>query len=84
MVAENHIPPLKGPEGTGGRLPPAVVGSVLTQTPRLLGGSVRMAFHHANRFRGRQPDWLQRATDVRFIDQRKGDDETTKLVFEAP
>ncbi|MBI1825136.1 MAG: hypothetical protein HY287_14335 [Planctomycetes bacterium] len=43
-----------------------------------------MAFHHASRLRGRPPEWLQRATDIRFIEQNKADDETTKLFFEAP
>jgi hypothetical protein len=43
-----------------------------------------MAFRHASRFRGRPPEWLQRATDVRFLEQDREDDETTKLIFEAP
>ena len=84
IVAENHVLTLKGPKESGGRLPPAVVGAVLSHIARLVGGSACMAFHHASRFRGRPPEWLQRATDVRFLDQEKDADDTTRLLFEAP
>jgi len=65
-------------------LPPEIAGNVLYHIARLLRGSVYMAFRHASNFPGRRPDWLQRASDVRFRDQEKDNDDTTKLFFEAP
>lgn len=84
MVAENHILALKGPPGSGGRLPTAVAGSVLARIEKLIAGSVRMGFRHSSQPPGRPPEWLRKACDVRFCGMDSEGEETTLLTFEAP
>lgn len=84
MVAEDHVIALKGPPGSGGRLPAAAVGRMLFHVESLVAASVRMGFRHSSQIKGRPPQWLSRAYDVRFRDVDREDDETTLLLFEAP
>lgn len=73
---------LQSNEHYGRRVPPHALGEILRTLPGLIRGSVRMSFEGRSTARGRKPDWLEAASDVRFIDH-DGDDETT-LYFETP
>lgn len=66
----------------GGKLPPHYVGLLLALLPLAIHGAVSMALRNRSSPRGKRPEWLKRATDVRFVDFQG--DEETMLYFEAP
>src|SRR5579883_2118179 len=73
---------LKSREHFGRRVPSQAFGRVLEVIPEAVRQSVRMAFEGRSRAKGKRPDWLRAATDVRFVGH-EGDDETI-LRFETP
>ena len=73
---------LRGEEHFGGKLPPRHLGLLLAELPLAVRDAVSMALRNRSRVRGRQPQWLACAADVRFIGH--GENGATTLYFEAP
>jgi hypothetical protein len=65
----------------GHKLPPHHLGLLFAELPLVIRASVSMAFRNRSRIPGRRPGWLDRASDVRFVDHQ-GNGETV-LFFEA-
>lgn len=66
----------------GTRVPAGACGQMLRVLPNVLQYSIRMAFEGRSSARGRLPQWLTRASDIRFTGIEGERD--TVLVFEAP
>ncbi len=66
----------------GSRLPPQHVGLLLAYLPAAVRAAISMSLRHRSRQRGRQPSWLKRAADIRFVGH-EGNGQIT-LLFEAP
>lgn len=75
---------LRGPSGLGESPRPDLIGGVLSGLQETLIDSVRMGFLHASRTRGRIPQMLKDAADVRFIGMQGQGDEVTTLRFRVP
>jgi hypothetical protein len=75
---------LRGTEGLGAKPRPELVGPVLSQVHETLLDSVRMGFLHSSRARGRVPNVLQRAAEVRYTGHKAGSGGSTILGFEVP
>jgi hypothetical protein len=73
---------LKNNERYGRKLPPHHLGMLLAELPLALRSTVSMAFRNRSQVKGRRPDWLDRAADVRFV-HHEGNGESI-LYFEAP
>jgi hypothetical protein len=73
---------LESREHFGRRVPSQALGCVLERIPDAVRQSVRMAVEGRSRARGKRPDWLRAAADIRFLGH-EGDDQTI-LHFEAP
>jgi len=65
----------------GVRLPPQHVGHLFVELPKAIRQSVSMAVQNRSSTKGRGPEWLKRAADIRFIDHRS--DDGVSLRFEA-
>lgn len=65
-----------------GRIPPKAFGEVLRLIPEVVRGAIRMAFESRSQGRGRQPQWLKEAADIRLVGIDPWDD--TRLFFEVP
>ena len=72
---------LSGPDGYGKRIPPDRIGPLLTEITPSIRKTVRMRFLNRSTTRGRRPDWLRAASDVRFVDYSGNG--ATVLHFEA-
>lgn len=82
MTAVHHTVVLESEQGFGARVPPRACGRFLGRLEAQLRASISMAFRGSSRARGRPPGWLERASDVRFVDlEGRGE---TILHFEAP
>lgn len=66
----------------GSRLPPQHLGFFLAEIPVAVQQSISMALRNRSSTPGRHPQWLDRASDIRFVDH-EGNGEVT-LYFEAP
>ncbi|MFO0946645.1 MAG: hypothetical protein U1D30_11970 [Planctomycetota bacterium] len=66
----------------GRKLPLHHLGVFLAELPLAIRAAVSMAFRNRSQVKGRRPDWLERSTDVRFVDHQ-GNGESV-LYFEAP
>ncbi|MDZ4782448.1 MAG: hypothetical protein SGJ19_19555 [Planctomycetia bacterium] len=66
----------------GKRLPPQHLGFFLAEIPVAIQQSISMAFRNRSSTPGRHPQWLDRASDIRFVDH-EGNGEVS-LFFEAP
>lgn len=66
----------------GRKLPPHHLGMLFAELPFAIRASVSMAFRNRSQVKGRRPGWLERASDVRFVDHQ-GNGESV-LYFEAP
>lgn len=66
----------------GRRVPPCAMGELLRELQPAVRQSIRMAYQGRSQARGKRPDWLEAAADIRFIGH-DGTDET-RLYFEAP
>jgi hypothetical protein len=73
---------LQSDEHFGRRLPPHHLGLLFAELPRAVRAAVSMAFRNRSSAKGRRPSWLDRASDVRFVDHQ-GNGESV-LYFEAP
>jgi hypothetical protein len=79
-----HTITLHSPEPLGGRLPPVPFGKVLAQTGDLVALAVRMRLEGISRSKGRRPDWLNAASDIRYIGHSSNGNGATILAFDAP
>lgn len=75
---------LLGPSGLGEQPRPELIGPVLAGLHDTLLDSVRMGFMHASRTRGRIPQALQAAAEVRFVGIDGRNDDSTTLLFRVP
>jgi len=75
---------LHGPEGLGAKPRPELISPVLGRVHGTLLDTVRMGFLHSSRTRGRIPQALKRASDVRYIGHAEGPEDSTLLRFEVP
>lgn len=66
----------------GKRIPAEPLGEFLAGIPELARGAVRMALQGTSSVRGKRPDWLYRAADIRLVEVAGADD--TELYFEVP
>jgi hypothetical protein len=66
----------------GKQLPPKAFGELLRVLPEAIRFSIRMAFESRSQAKGKRPDWLTAASDIRFLDH-SGDDHTV-LHFAVP
>ena len=81
-VNHNRTVTLESHDRFGRRIPPQALGAVLETLPDALRGSVRMAVEGRSRARGKRPDWLRAAADLRFVGHEGTD--RTLLHFEVP
>ncbi len=65
-----------------GRIPTHHLGILLAELPVAIRGAVSMAIRSRSKAPGRQPNWLRRASDLRFIGH--GGNGVTELQFELP
>lgn len=84
MQTVEHTITLHSQEPLGGRLPPVPLGKVLAQTGEFVSLAVRMRLEGISRSRGRRPDWLNAASDIRFIGHSSNGNGATILAFDAP
>lgn len=82
METRIHSVTLRSYDHYGHRVPPDDLSDVLKYIRPLVRQSTMMAFQGRSIVRGKQPRWLDAASDVRFVDV-SGDDETV-LSFEVP
>lgn len=82
MTTIHHSVILEGDQHFGARVPPRICGMFLKQFDSQIRHSISMAFRGSSRSRGRPPHWLERASDIRFVDIDGRD--ATVLHFEAP
>lgn len=82
MTTIHHSVILESEQPFGAKVPPRICGIFLEQLDRQVRNSISMAFRGASHARGRPPRWLERMSDIRFVDIEGHD--TTVLHFEAP
>lgn len=75
---------LKAREGLGVKPRPELIGPVLSHLHDTLQDAVRMGFLHSSRARGRIPDCLKAAAEVRYIGHTSTGENVTRLHFEVP
>jgi hypothetical protein len=73
----------------GTRLPPQYIGHLFVELPKVIRQSISMAVQNRSSSKGRGPEWLKRAADIRFVDHRDSDGislrfETARLGDAAP
>lgn len=73
---------LRNNEHFGRKLPLHHLGVLFAELTLALRATVSMAFRSRSHVKGRRPGWLERASDVRFVDH-DGDGDSI-LYFEAP
>src|SRR5580704_7261601 len=73
---------LRSPQHFGRRIPFESLDSLPKTLCNAVRQSVRMAIEGRSKARGKRPDWLKAAADIRFLGH-DGDDETV-LHFESP
>ena len=83
MQMVEHIIQMSGPRVSNGHRSPEAIGMILKWIEPTVRSSVSMAFQFASNPRGRRPEWLLAASEIRFVDVSNGK-ETTDLRFEAP
>jgi hypothetical protein len=82
MTAVPHTVTLRSNRHFGRRVPLGALAKLLAVLPAAVRQSILMAVQGRSSVRGRQPRWLDPASDIRFIGH-SGKDETV-LHFEAP
>lgn len=75
---------LEGSAGLGAKPRPELIAPVLAHVRGSLQDAVRMGFLHSSRAKGRLPQGVRAAADVRFIGLAGADGEATLLRFEIP
>jgi hypothetical protein len=73
---------LRSTQHFGRRVPSKALGHLLERLPDTVRQSVRMVVEGRSQARGKRPDWLRAASDIRFLGH-EGKDETI-LYFEVP
>lgn len=73
---------LRSNQHFGRRVPSKALGSLLERLPDTVRQSIRMVVEGRSQAKGKRPDWLRAAADIRFLGH-EGEDETV-LHFEAP
>jgi hypothetical protein len=73
---------LRAKASYGSRVPPIPVGCLLESIPELVRQSIAMAFQRRSAERGRPPEWLVAASDVRLVGIDAGED--TSVKFDVP
>ena len=71
-------------DGLGAKPRPELIAPVLGHLRVTLVDSVRMGFLHASRARGRAPDFIGAAADVRFVSHSASAEGGALLRFEIP
>ncbi len=66
----------------GQRVPSNALGTVLEVIPDAISHSIRMAVEGRSKAKGKRPQWLNAASDIRFLGHEGRDD--TVLHFESP
>lgn len=82
MKTVAHAITLASTQHFSGKVPPHHYGLFLAELPLAVRGAVAMALQNRSYSKGRRPEWLRRASDIRFAGHQ-GNGETT-LFFEAP
>lgn len=82
MSAQHHAIHLQSSSQFDGKLPPHHVGLLLAEIPHAVREAISMSLRNRSRLRGKLPNWLERAADIRFVGH-EGNGATT-LHFEAP
>jgi hypothetical protein len=82
MTTVHHSVILESESQFGAKVPPRMCGLFLSHLDSQIRHSISMAFRGTSRSRGRVPRWLERASDIRFVEIEGRD--TTVLHFEAP
>lgn len=83
MQTVEHTITLHSPQALHG-LMPGEFGAVIQQIAKLSKDAVRMRFEGVSSRPGRPPEWLYRASDVRFREHEGNGDGTTRLYYESP
>ena len=82
MTALNHEIYLESEEHFDGRLPTQHLGFLLADLPVAVRGAVSMALCNRSKSLGKQPNWLKRASDLRFTSHDGNG--LTHLQFQLP
>ncbi|MCZ2341719.1 MAG: hypothetical protein LC104_07970 [Bacteroidales bacterium] len=82
MSIRVHEIQLQSEQHFGGKLPPQFLGYFLAELPIVVQQTISMALRNRSSLKGRRPQWLERAGDIRFTDH--GGNGTSVLYFEAP
>lgn len=82
MTTHRHEINLESKQHFEGRLPTHHLGFLLVDLPVAIQGAVSMGFRNRSKAPGRQPEWLTRTSDLRFIGHVGNG--TTRLQFELP
>jgi hypothetical protein len=82
MTAASQTIILRSNQHFGRRVPSKALGCLLEMLPDTVRQSVRMAVEGRSQAKGKRPDWLRAAADIRFLGY-EGEHETV-LHFEAP
>src|SRR6056297_1567520 len=82
MTIHQHEISLDSEQHFDGRLPTHHLGFLLADLPLAIRGTVSMALRNRSKTPGKQPQWLRRASDLRFTGH--GGNGATHLRFELP
>jgi len=82
MTMQQHEICLESEHHFAGRLPTHNLGFLLADLPIAIRGSVSMALRKRSKVQGKQPPWLKRASDLRFIGHAENG--ISQLRFELP
>lgn len=84
MQLAEHTLVARGRSMQQGRPKPQAAGSILRLVAKASRDAANMGFRNASRVRGRRPDWLRRATDIRFTQVTREGEQATRFHFLAP
>lgn len=73
---------LESEQHFGGHVPAYHVGLLMVDLPTVVRGAVSMALRNRSQVRGPQPQWLKRASDLRFVEHSGNG--ATQLRFDLP
>ena len=67
MMTYRHEICLESKEHFNGRMPTHHLGFLFADLPTVTRGAVSMALRNRSNCRGKQPGWIKRASDIRFV-----------------
>ncbi|MGV3485175.1 MAG: hypothetical protein ACO1RT_12220 [Planctomycetaceae bacterium] len=82
MTTQQHDIWLESEQHFDGRLPTHHLGFLFTDLPTMIRGAVSMALRNRSKTPGKQPNWIKKASDIRFTGH--GGNGVTHLQFELP